>query len=180
MRPGPPHHHAGQHCHDRNADDCPHPPRRWTPATELNRVAHCTPCFIVGGRQVAPAPDRVHAVRQIGHTKVETTKKFLRRLLAFILKAVSQAVSRLHAHEKTHEGDACETTKRAEDRGGPGLPLPALGPLDQGQLSPLSTAGPTNCRATSRASRWFDSRSLFILRLGQLHPRLYWSLLHPA
>jgi len=40
----------------------------------------------------------VHALRQIGHTKVETTKKFLRRLLAFILKAVSQAVSRLHAH----------------------------------------------------------------------------------
>jgi len=59
------------------------------------------------------------------------------------------------AHEKPYEGGACETTKRAEGRGGPGLPWPALGPLDQRQLSPLSTAGPTNCRATSRASRWF-------------------------
>jgi hypothetical protein len=106
VRPGPPHHHAGQHCHDRNADDCPHPPWRWTPATELNRVAHCTPRFMVGGRQVAPAPDRMHALRQIGHTKVETTKKFLRRLLAFILKAVSQAVSRFRSLQGQFEPDS--------------------------------------------------------------------------
>jgi hypothetical protein len=57
---------------------------------------------------------------QIGQTYTETTKKFLRRLLAFILKAVSQAASRLHAHEKPHEGGTCETTKEQKTAAGPG------------------------------------------------------------
>jgi len=75
---------------------------------------------MVGGRQVAPAPGRIHAVRQIGHTKVETTKKFLRRLLAFILKAVSQAASRLQRMRNHMRAALAKPRTEQKTAAGPG------------------------------------------------------------
>ena len=71
-------------------------------AHELRRV--CASLMIASG-----ATD-MQVANQRGHSKVETTKNIYGHLFAqdraFILKAINQAVSRLHAHENTDEGVA--------------------------------------------------------------------------
>ena len=69
-------------------------------AHELRHV--CASLMIASG-----ATD-VQVANQMGHSKIETTKNIYGHLfaqdLAFILEAINQAVSRLHAQEATDEG----------------------------------------------------------------------------
>jgi hypothetical protein len=48
----------------------------------------------------------MHVASQTERTKVETTKNISGRLFAFILKAMSQVMGRVHAHENVHKGVA--------------------------------------------------------------------------
>jgi hypothetical protein len=52
----------------------------------------------------------MQVANQMGHSKIETTKNIYGHLFAqdraFILKAINQAVSRLHVHEATDEDAA--------------------------------------------------------------------------
>jgi hypothetical protein len=55
---------------------------------------------------IASGATDMQVANQMGHSKAETTRNICGRLFAqdrtFILKAINQAVSRLHAHENTN------------------------------------------------------------------------------
>src|SRR5690348_5149248 len=59
---------------------------------------------------IASGASDMQVANQMGHSKVETTKNIYGHLFAqdraFILQAMNEAVSRLHAHENTDEGTA--------------------------------------------------------------------------
>ena len=59
---------------------------------------------------IASGASDMQVANQMGHSKVETTKNIYGHLFAqdraFILQAMNEAVSRLHAHEHTNEGTA--------------------------------------------------------------------------
>jgi integrase len=59
---------------------------------------------------IASGASDIQVANQMGHSRIETTKNIYGHLFAqdraFILKAINQAVSRLHVHEATDEDAA--------------------------------------------------------------------------